>query len=257
MRRATLALVAVLALAVPAAALGGAFTLYPTGFGADTYSAWRAMEGQADSTGDARQALYLQKGVAEAGPAAVATVRGFEGQRVQALTGLNYEYRKDGYCDAFSPRWTLVVQGKSRKRYVVRLGCSTGIRSGGSAPGWIRVQNTQPLIRARILGVGGNDALFGTIESIALVFDPPRFARTWLDNIAVLGKGIGTSVWTCAADNGSAPADTGGFRAAELALDQAMPLAADELSTAEELMASLTPEETVLIESEEDPAPAA
>ena len=39
---------------------GNVLTLYPAGGGQNTYAAWKAQEGRADSQGNGNQALYLQ-----------------------------------------------------------------------------------------------------------------------------------------------------------------------------------------------------
>jgi hypothetical protein len=43
------------ALAVPAWALAGTFTLHPSGFGQHSYSAWKGQQGLPDSTGGKNQ----------------------------------------------------------------------------------------------------------------------------------------------------------------------------------------------------------
>src|SRR5947207_1882685 len=104
--------------------LAGTFTLHPSGFGEHSYSAWKAQEGLADSTGNSNQALYFQKMTTTATFAAgVAVIKGFEGMSASALTGLSWDHRTDGHCGAGAPRWNLNLVEASGIRHTVFLGC--------------------------------------------------------------------------------------------------------------------------------------
>ena len=205
----------VLAVAVPAVALAGALTLHPSGFGPKTYASWKANEGQPDSQGAASEALYFQKGVPTSTfAAALAFVRGLEGEPVTSLTGsslmtgLSWEHRNDGHCGAGAPRWSFGITGASGQRHTIFLGCAAALHTPSLTPGWTRDSYPGPAIEAQVLAQGGADALAWTIRGLAIVFDegtdtPGRGlittpGRVFLDNITV-----NTEVWTSAADNGS------------------------------------------------------
>jgi hypothetical protein len=226
-------------------------TLHPAGGDAQTYAAWRAQEGLPDDLGQADQGLYFTSGDFQPGAAAVAIVEGVQERPVTLLFGLEYEYRIDGRCDVFSPRWTIAIRGKSGREYLVRLGCRTGVRRPGSAPGWVRVTHPQKAIRLQILRAGGTDALGGRITELALVFDSKGAAKgaptfVVLDNILVQLK-TGRTQWTFAGDNGVGAALPTGFAA--LAADQAQELSVSELTPVEELLASITPEEQAALDA--------
>lgn len=231
---------------VPTALADELLTLEPAGGGADTYTAWQALEGLPDSTGAASQALYFHHG----GPAPAAVlVLGVEDRPVSFLTSLEWERRNDSLCTANDPRWTIGIRGASGKSYAVRLGCFTSIHSPGSAPGWTRDTNSQSVIRARIVRIGGKDALAGKLESLAIVVDKAR-GDAWLDNVQVVGHGA-FRTWTSAADNGYLAPKPGGLSV--FVADEA-PLTEAETTPAEELLASLTPEEQYAISDEGMPA---
>lgn len=241
------AVVAAAALALaPAALADDVLTLEPAGGGADTYASWRAQEGLPDSVGAANQALYLHHaGFTAAGAAAL--VRGVEGRTVDSLGGLEWERRNDSICTVTDPRWTLAIHSSSGRQYLVRFGCATSVHSPGSAPGWTRDTNSQALIRARIFkAVGTKDALKYRIDSLAIVVDK-TFGDAWLDNVLVFGN-FGFRTWTSAADNGYMPPKPGG--PADVMAVDATPWTAAEETPAEQLLASLTPEEQYAITDE-------
>ena len=240
--------VGVLALAFAPGALAGTVTLYPTSFGAFTIASWRAQIGLPDTVGSADQALVLEQDTFNPGTAATAIFTGLEGERVQLLTGLEWQRRIKTDCTKTSPRWTLVVRGKKRE-YVVRFGCALSAHAPGANPNWIRDVNSQTLIRTRLMQAGSTDALAGKIVSLAIVFDDrgPTGAAI-LDNIRVLLKGIGPNTWTCAADNAEGvPGAPAGFAPDDLRVN---PLSASELMTLDEIWPTMTPDDQAIAASD-------
>lgn len=236
--------------AFPSSALALDLKFHPNGGGAHSYASWKGQEGLPDSTGDANQGFYLEHGDAAADGAA-GIVTGLEGIRVAFVTGLAYEYNvKSGTCGVTDPRWTLFIQGKSGKHYVVNFGCATAVPSPGSAPGWIRRTATQPAIRLLVLRRGGNDALNGTVTGLALAYDQ-KVGSIMLDNMTVATR-LGSQTWTCAADNGEGGGAPLGFTGEQLAL-LAEPLTADEQTTEDDLLAAATDEEWAAIQEDADP----
>lgn len=237
-------------LAFAPAALAGNVVLHPDSFGVQTRASWRAQEGQPDTVGNANQALWLEKDAGDSSTFAAATIGGLEGQKVQSLTGLEWERRIDGDCNKVAPRWTLVVQGaKSGKQYVVRFGCAQSVHSPGSAPKWIRDDNPQSLIRSRVLAAAGGskDALAGTIVSLAIVYDTRGGAGyTVLDDIKVVSSTAGWNVWTSAADNAATIPGPPKFVADDLAVN---PFADSELLSLDDLWPTLTPDEQAIASS--------
>ena len=241
--------VGVLALAIAPGALAGTVTLYPSSFGAFTTASWRAQIGLPDTVGAADQALLLEQDTFDPGTAATAIFTGLEGERVQLLTGLEWQRRIKTDCTKTSPRWTLVVRGKKRD-YVVRFGCAQSVHFAGANPNWIRDVNSQPLIRSRVMQAGGTDALAGTIVSLAIVFDDRGPTGTAiLDNIRVIVKSaIGANTWTCAADNAEGvPGAPVGFAPDDLRID---PLSDSELMTLDELWPLMTADDQAIAASD-------
>jgi len=235
-----------------AAATEDGLTLYPAAGGQHTYAAWKAQEGQPDSTGSADQALYLQNLTGAADTAAAAHVNGFEGTEVRFLVSIGYEHRKDSTCTKTDPRWTLFIRGKSGKRYLVTLGCAVTPVQPTGAPGWIGRVATQSFIRAQVLQQRGSDAYAGTVEGLAFVLDRSNGA-VWSDNIRVRSR-FASKVWTFAGDNGNgAPPAAPSFSAEDRAL-LAAEIPAAALLDEPELMASLTPEEQAAIAEDADPS---
>src|SRR3954452_23077660 len=181
------AAIAVSALA-PAVANAGTLTLHPSGFGPHSYAAWKAGQGEADSHGSARQALYFQKmAPTTTNAAGVAVVKGIEGQ---TLTGLSWEHRNDGHCGAGAPRWNVTTTNMGMQQTFF-FGCAAMTHSPGSEPGW-----TKDTVPASALAM-----LPGTVTSLAIVFDEGTDQGqgfVYLDNITVNNK-----TWTSAADNGN------------------------------------------------------
>lgn len=214
------ALLAAAVAVVPAAlAASQKLTLHPSGFGEHSYAAWKAGEGLPDSSGNARQALYMQKLTETfANAAAVAEIRGVSGLPMTAVTGLEWEHRVDGWCGAGAPRWTTISTDATGARYVTHQGCAASGHSPGSAPNWLR--DTQPF------GPAGEPCVklvppfpvsppavcaANTISSMFIVFDegttvggvPLGPGFVYLDNIKVTTT-AGVHTWTSAADNGNA-----------------------------------------------------
>ena len=193
MNRGLLALAtsAVLALAIPAAASAGQYTLHPNGFGQHTYAAWNAQEGLPDSHGTADQALYLQKGVAtDVFAAAAARIHGFEGEQASSLTAgdaeLAFWVREDSYCNLGAPRFNVYTQEAPFTQFI---GCAamedSGTATDSEGREWVRKSYDGPLT--------------GTVTAIAIILDEgPN--QAWLDNIQVRDQ-----CWTSPADNGQNP----------------------------------------------------
>jgi hypothetical protein len=237
------------ALALAPTALADNVVLFPNSFGAHTFASWRAHEGQADTTGNASQALWLEKDEGGTADFAAATVNGLEGQKAQALIGLEWERRIDGDCNKLAPRWTLVVRGASGRQYLVRFGCAQSVHSPGSAPNWIRDTNPQALIRTRLLQAGGKDALVGTIVSLGIVYDlRGKPGYTVLDDIKI-GSRASQYVWTCAADNAATIFAPSKFAADDLSVN---PLSDSELLTLDEIWPTMTAEDQAIASSTDE-----
>lgn len=186
-------------------------TLHPSGFGENSYAAWKAGEGQQDLRGNADMALYFQKFTAtETVAAGVAEIKGLEGQPLSAITSLSWEHRTDGWCGAGAPRWDIIVADEEGDRGVIFLGCAAAIHTPGGEAGWIK--DTQPgAAGIALLPAFGftpefdaTDAL--TISTLLILFDegttqfglPLGPGFVYLDNIEVNG-----TVWTSPGDNGA------------------------------------------------------
>lgn len=182
--------------------------LHPSGFGENSYAAWKAKEGLPDSRGNADHALYFQKMTTTATFAAgVARVTGLEGQPLSALVGLSWEHRTDGWCGAGAPRWDVIVSDQAGNRGVIFLGCAAAVHTPGSAANWIRDSYPAGTPIASLPATGftedfnASDPL--TISELLIVFDegtdiPANPGFVFLDNITVNGK-----VFTGPGDNGS------------------------------------------------------
>jgi hypothetical protein len=219
------ACMATLALALAGGATAGSsYTLHPAGFGAKSYSAWKAQQGTPDDNGNANQALYFQKMTSTTTNAAgVAVINGLEGVPLNDLTGLSWWHREDGHCGAGAPRWNINVQDSSGNSHTVFLGCNaaqhteTDVQTNGN--GWC--QDAYPSPAAEIAAATGMPASSLTITGLAIVFDegndtpnppPAGCGQTsltggfvYLDNIDVQVKGT-DHCWTNASDNGNASA---------------------------------------------------
>ena len=241
---AVLASAFVLAGVAAADTTGDVLTLYPVGGGQDTYAAWKAQQGRADSQGTANQALYLQH--LSNAPAA-AHVRGLEGTKVTLLVSLSYEHRVPGTCTKTDPRWTIFIRGKSSKEYLVNLGCALTPGRPTDDPHWIQRLFTQPVIRAEILRqTRKTDALAGTIEGLALVMDRSQ-GSVFLDNIRVVSK-TAQKTWTYAGDNGNGvPGGPPPAFTAEQSGLLAEPIPTDSQFDEDVVMSSLTPDEQAAI----------
>lgn len=241
----------VFAIAATAAAdtTGDVLTLQPVSHGAQTLAAWKAQEGRPDSQGTANQALVLEApGTADTSAAAL--VRGVGSLRVRDLQSLSYQHRVPATCTKTDPRWTLFVNGKGSKTYLINVGCGVTSARPTDDPKWVERVFSQALIQADIVRQVPkalvNDALNGIVEQLALVVDRSKGA-TYLDNIVVRSKAL-RKVWTFAGDNGNGitggPAD---FSAEELTM-LAAPLPDEALWDEADVLASITPEEQALID---------
>jgi hypothetical protein len=223
---AAFSLVAVAALlAAPTPAPAAGYKLHPSGFGAHSYSAWRAHQGLVDSTGNDYQALYFQKMTATSTNAAgVSVIKGFEGLRADQLTGLQWDHRTDGHCGAGAPRWNVNLRDAMGNNYTVFLGCFAAPQHspGGTGPGnhtWCTDRYPGSAIDTQILAQTGQLASNLTVRNLAIVFDegneptnfvpqppgcppgPSQVGFIYLDNITVEANGT-AHVWTGASDNG-------------------------------------------------------
>jgi hypothetical protein len=202
--RVALALSLLIILAASASA--GTFTLHPSGFGEHSYAAWKAMEGQPDSTGNKDQALYFQKDTPTPTFAAgVAVFKGFSGLPASSITGLQWDHRIDGHCGAGAPRWNVGLNLVGGGTTTVFLGCAAAAHAPVlGEPDWIR--DTQPAAAALAAFPGA------TIRSLAIVYDEgddfgfpcpdPGNSCVFLDNITVEVNGV-AHTWTSASDNGN------------------------------------------------------
>ena len=188
------------ALALPAWALAGPFTLHPSGFGEHSYSAWKGQEGLPDSTGGKNQALYFQKDTPTPTFAAgVAVFKGFEGMSSSAVLPLKFWYGTDGHCGAGAPRFNVRIETAPNVRQTVFVGCAAMVPGGTAAAPNGRIFQEKTF-------AGPLPA--GTIVSLAIVYDEgndfgfpcPDLGNScvYLDNIQV-----GSHVWTSASDNGN------------------------------------------------------
>lgn len=187
----------------PAWGAGGSPTdlkLHPNGFGPNSYSSWKAQQGEADPQGNARQALYFQKMTSTVTNAAgVAVVTGLEGTNASDLQGLEWQHRNDGHCGAGAPRWNITVSNPSSPmQRTVFLGCAAAAHSSGDEPGWTRDTYDGPALQSQFMP--GD-----VIEGLAIVFDEGNDIGqgfVYLDDISVQGNGYG-KVWHSASDNGN------------------------------------------------------
>lgn len=232
--------------AVAADTSGTALTLNPVSHGAQSHASWQAQQGRPDSSGTANQALVLEA-AGTPDTSAAALFRGFEGVRVREIESLAYEHGVPGTCTKTDPRWTLFIRGKSGQTYLLNLGCAITPARPTDDPNWIRRIFTLQVIQAEIVRQipKASDALNGTIADLALVVDRST-GPAYLDNIAVRAKGA-SKVWTFAGDNGSGVPGGPDFSADELGM-LAAPLAAEALWDEADVVASITPEEQVLID---------
>lgn len=186
-----------------AAADAAGLKLHPSGFGKHSYASWKAAEGLPDATGNANEALYLQKGQDEAFSGALVWVRGFEGRPVSDLTEptseLSWAHRDDGRCDS-SPFWGIRITTPTGTRHSIRLSCGGAVHTleNPTPPGWTRDTYTGAGIAAAIeTQAPGSGALAGTVDDLAIVF-LDGVGSVHLDNIQV-----NDHRWTSAADNGN------------------------------------------------------
>ena len=240
----------VVALVAPAGALALDLKLHPVGQGKYTHASWVGMQGELDDIGEANQAFFLENGDTDANGAA-AIVRGIENVPVRYVSSLSYEYRKDGRCSKTDPRWTLFVQGKSGRQYIVNIGCAESAPSPGSEAGWIRRTASQSFIRLEVLRKGGADAYAGNLTGLALAYDQ-TVGSIFVDDLRVATR-LGSQTWTCAADNGVDPGLPDAFSSDQLAA-LALPFSFDELTYVDDLLASATPDEWATIQEDADPA---
>ncbi len=199
-RNKALALSVLVLVGTAAAADAAGLKLHPSGFGKNSYASWKAGEGLPDSTGNANEALYLQRGDEFGG--ALVFVRGFEGRPVSDLTAptseLSWAHRNDGRCDA-SPFWGIRITTPSGARHSIRLSCVSAVHTPESStpPGWTRDTYKGAGIAAVISAEAGPEGLEGTVNDLAIVFLDGT-GSVHLDNIQVNDQR-----WTSAADNGN------------------------------------------------------
>jgi hypothetical protein len=234
----TLSLVAAF-LVVGTAASAGQVTFHPSGFGPQSYAAWKAHQGLADSRGNDSQAFYMQKMVPTTTFAAgVAVFKGFEGLPAEDLDGLEWKHRTDGHCGAGAPRWNVnVVDENTGERHTAFLGCFAAAHSAvvESDPDhdWCRDTYTDGPIEAAIAAATldptdptdtATPLVDLEVRNLVIVFDegpevnnpePPGCPVSTtldrgfvhLDDITVIAEGQ-TRIWTSANDNGNGGAST-------------------------------------------------
>jgi hypothetical protein len=190
---------------VRAAAPAAGWTLHPDGFGTKSYAAWRAHEGEADDRGNADQALYFQKLVPTAVPAAgVAVFDVPEGTTVADITPLGFDYRvADSHCGAGAPRFNLQYRNAGDSTvYTAFIGCAAMVKTPDpQQPDWMHAETVIP--GPAVYPLGPPPTAGSVVVGLAIVFDegidnPPNPGRAWLDDIQV-----GRSIWTSPADNGA------------------------------------------------------
>lgn len=213
------------ALGVPV--LAGTFTMHPAGFGQHSYASWKAQEGIDDSSprGLPQQAVYFQKFTDTTQNAAgVVVFKGFAGLEVNQIEGLEWKHRDDGWCGAGAPRWNIVSEDASGKKFITFLGCAESVHQTNAAASmnksgphtWTRdIQPAPAAQECRELGPPfmtfppGFCADF-TVTQLAIVFDegttlnglPLGPGFVYLDDITVTADGV-THVWQSASDNGN------------------------------------------------------
>jgi hypothetical protein len=190
-------------------------TLHPMGFGQHSYASWKAQEGQPDSSGDGNHALYFQKFTETfIQVAGIVEFQGLAGKPIEAIAGLEWEHRMDGWCGAGAPRWTTISEDNTGRRFVTHQGCAAAAHSPGADPvNWIRdTQTSTPAAEPCVLleppfptvSCAGNK-----IVSLWIVFDEgttlggfpwPGPGFTYLDNIKMTVNGV-PHVWTGPMDN--------------------------------------------------------
>lgn len=184
---------AVTAIVIPAAALGGGYTLHPSGFGEHSYSAWKGQEGLPDSSGGKDQALYFQKMTSTANfVAAVAVFKGVEGLDTADLGDLEFWWRMDGHCGAGAPRFNIRIKPTVGPAFTQFVGCQ------GMLPGATQTAPNGETFQQRTFPAGGIAP--GTVVSLSLVFDEGNDVGqgfVYLDNIKAANH-----IWTSASDNG-------------------------------------------------------
>jgi hypothetical protein len=188
-------------------------TLHPSGFGPESYAAWKAKEGRADSRGNGDHALYFQKMVPTTTVAAgIAVIEGVQGLPASAITGLSWEHRMDGHCGAGAPRWNLGLTSPTGQQFTVFLGCLAAAHTpaGTDDQGRAWIRDSYPgvgvgSIADQVLAATALPVTGLTVRSLIIVFDEgndlgfPGYVP--LDNITVAINGVGT-VFTGPMDNG-------------------------------------------------------
>jgi hypothetical protein len=238
------------AAAAAADTIGAQLTLYPASQGQQTQASWTAQEGEPDRTGEANQAVLLERDTTEAGTSAAAHIRGLEGVPVNFLVSLSFDYRvADGVCNVTDPRWALFIQGKSGRHYLINLGCATMSPAAAQSPGWLRRRALQPFIRAAIMMQNRKfftDIINGNLEGLSLVFDR-SVGHVFVDDVIVRARGLPSGIWTYAGDNGNGLPASPDFTADELAMIAAS-LPDEALWDEADVLASITPEEQAMID---------
>jgi hypothetical protein len=179
--------------------------LHPDGFGQKSLAAWKAQQGEPDAQGGANQALYFQKLVPTAVPAAgVAVFNVPDGTTVADITPLAFDWRVDGHCGAGAPRFNLQYRNPPDTAVLTAFvgGCANMVQTPTADPRWIRASTALPTGAVFPLDPAHPPTAESVVVGLALVFDegtdaPPNPGFVYLDNIQV-----GTNFWTSASDNG-------------------------------------------------------
>ena len=189
MKKALCATIATALFVVAPAAQAGQYTLHPNGFGQKSYSAWKAKQGIVADAYGGQHSLYFQKNTLTATfAAAVARIKGFEGETVESLGSVEFWWRSDGHCGAGAPRFNI----NTEEGMTYFVGCAA-MAKGATEEGPNGTTYEQ-----RTFDVSD---LPGTVSSIVIVFDEGTDIGqgfVHLDRIRV-----GPKRWSEPADNGN------------------------------------------------------
>ena len=177
------ALIAALAITVPAGAANTFFKAMPGTFDPDktktVVAQWKAQVGLPDA-GGSRHGLILEKNApTPTNAAAGAAITGVEGEVAQEPWG----YDLKGDCGAGSPRFNLTA----RDGFHFVGGCSNGTVTPGPEPGWVTVRFDLQDDAFPPVAPGA------TIQSLSLIVDEGNDTGTGknvVDNILVNGRTI-------------------------------------------------------------------
>lgn len=199
-----LIIVGVLALAFPAYALAAnTVTLHPSGFGPQSYAAWKGQEGLPDRTGSGNHSLYFQKMVPTATEAAGVAIFNNVSIPVEDLQGLEFWYGTDGHCGAGAPRFNVGLKNRvTGDRRTVFIGCAEMIPGATATAPNGRVFQQRTFTGPATACCGPLPAGFD-IVSLAIVFDEgPDQGQGYvhLDNILIRSTNF-TKCWSGPSDN--------------------------------------------------------